>query len=232
MVGPDALTEVEDARRTGLSDHALVVLGRSEVALCLFGANKPSAGTIDLEGEKVAFASPKQAIRAGVAMMTEDRTRDGLVSDMPMRDNITLATPERTRRYGLLDRRRQRELVTGMVRQLDILPPNIDVLVKHMSGGNQQKVVLSKWLLANPRLLILDEPTRGVDMATRVDLYKMIDELARMGVGVLLISSDLTEVLGASDRVLVMREGVIVADLVSAQTSENEVLARSVGVAA
>lgn len=210
----------------------LVGSGRSELALCLFGANKPSAGTIELEGEKVAFASPKQAIRAGVAMMTEDRTRDGLVSDMPMRDNITLATLERTRRYGLLDRRRQRELVTGMVRQLDILPPNIDVLVKHMSGGNQQKVVLSKWLLANPRLLILDEPTRGVDMATRVDLYKMIDEFARTGVGVLLISSDLTEVLGASDRVLVMREGVIVADLVSAQTNENEVLARSVGVAA
>jgi ABC-type sugar transport system ATPase subunit len=208
----------------------LVGSGRSDVVLCVFGSHCPTAGTIALDGRPVAFHTPKQAIRAGVALLTENRKRDGLVAEMAVRDNSTLATLDQVRRRGFLDRRRQRELVGGMVRELDIKPPNIDLLVKHLSGGNQQKVVLSKWLLANPRVLILDEPTRGVDMTTRVDLYKLIDELARTGVGVLVISSDLSEVIGMTDRVLVMREGRLVGDFVTAETREDELLAASVGV--
>ena len=210
----------------------LVGSGRSEVALCLFGARRPTAGAVELDGRPVSFRSPRQAIRAGVALLTEDRKRDGLVVEMPIRDNSSLATLDRISRGGLLDRRRQRERVAGMVEKLEIKPPDIDVTVKHLSGGNQQKVVLSKWLLANPRLLILDEPTRGVDMTTRVDLYRMIDELARAGVGVLLISSDLSEILGVTDRTLVLREGRLAAELATAATDENEVLGYSVGVAA
>jgi ABC-type sugar transport system ATPase subunit len=210
----------------------LVGSGRSDVALCLFGARQPTAGTIELAGKAVSFRTPKQAIRAGIALLTEDRKRDGLVLSMPVRDNASLATMEQSSRYGLVDPRRQRARVKGIVEKLDILPRSIDTVVAHMSGGNQQKVVLSKWLLANPRVLILDEPTRGVDMATRVDLYRMIDDLARLGVGVLLISSDLTEVIGATDRILVMRQGRIVGEVASEATSEDEVLAYSVGVAA
>jgi ABC-type sugar transport system ATPase subunit len=210
----------------------LVGSGRSEVALCLFGAQHATSGTVELDGRPVSFGSPKAAIRAGVALLTEDRKRDGLVPAMPIRDNSSLATLRGMGRHGLVDRRRQRRLVEGMVDELDIRPPNIDVVVGHLSGGNQQKVVLSKWLLAKPRLLILDEPTRGVDMTTRVDLYRMIDALARTGVGVLLVSSDLTEVLGTTDRVLVLREGRLVAALDTAATSEDEVLGCSVGVAA
>ncbi len=210
----------------------LVGSGRSDVTLCLFGARRPTDGSVELDGREVSFQTPKEAIRAGVALLTEDRKRDGLVLEMSIRDNSSLATLDRMSRYGFLDRARQRELVEAKVRELAIKPPQIDLLVKHLSGGNQQKVVLSKWLLANPRLLILDEPTRGVDMTTRVDLYAMIDSLARTGVGVLLISSDLTEILGITDRVLVMREGRLVADLVTAETNEGELLGASVGVAA
>jgi ribose transport system ATP-binding protein len=119
-----------------------------------------------------------------------------------------------------------------MIERLGINPPRPEMPVRHLSGGNQQKVVLAKWLLTRPRVLILDEPTRGVDMATRVDIYRMIDELTREGVAILLISSDLAEVLGATDRVLVMRGGRLVAEVGSADTTEDEVLAHSVGVAA
>jgi ABC-type sugar transport system ATPase subunit len=210
----------------------LVGSGRSDVALSLFGAQHPSSGDIELGGRRVTFKSPKAAIKNGIALLTEDRRRDGLVVSMPIRDNSSLATLHDVGRHGFVDRGRQRELVGGMVERLEIKPPNIDAVVAHLSGGNQQKVVLSKWLLAKPRLLILDEPTRGVDMATRVDLYQLIDGLARTGVGVLLISSDLTEVLGMTDRVLVMREGHVVADLRTAGTNEDEILGYSVGVAA
>jgi ABC-type sugar transport system ATPase subunit len=210
----------------------LVGSGRSEIALSIFGATRPSAGEVRLEGRRVDFKSPKNAIRGGIALLTEDRKRDGLVAPMPIRDNSSLATLGRIRRHGVIDRGRQRTLVGEMVRELDIRPPNIDLVVSHLSGGNQQKVVLSKWLLANPRVLMLDEPTRGVDMTTRVDLYALIDGLAHAGVGILLISSDLGEVLGATDRVLVLHEGRLVADLDTARTSEDEILGYSVGVAA
>jgi ribose transport system ATP-binding protein len=210
----------------------LVGSGRSDVALTLFGARRPTSGSIQLDGRRVSFETPKQAIRAGVALLTEDRKRDGLVAEMSVRDNSSLATLHRVRNHGFVDRRRQRELVGGMVRELEIRAPSIDVVVRHLSGGNQQKVVLSKWLLANPRVLILDEPTRGVDMTTRVDVYNRIDQLTRIGIAVLFISSDLSEILGVTDRVLVMREGRLVADLVTAETSEHEILAASVGVAA
>jgi ABC-type sugar transport system ATPase subunit len=210
----------------------LVGSGRTEVAECLFGAERATAGEIRVDGKPVTLRTPKEAIAAGLALVTEDRKDTGLVLDMCVRDNAGLATMGKARRWGLLDRRRQGELVGEVVEELDIRPRGLDRPVRHLSGGNQQKVVLTKWLLSKPRVLILDEPTRGVDVATRVDLYRMIDGLTRTGLGVLLISSDLTEVLGASDRVLVMHEGRLVADLPSAETDEERLLAHSIGVAA
>jgi ABC-type sugar transport system ATPase subunit len=132
----------------------------------------------------------------------------------------------------LLDVGRQRKLIGAFVEKLDIRARGLGQPVRYLSGGNQQKVVLTKWLLAEPRVLILDEPTRGVDVATRVDLYQLVDGLTRSGLGVLFISSDLTEVLGATDRVLVMRHGRVVADLPSADTDEQTLLAHAIGVAA
>ncbi|MFC7584629.1 ATP-binding cassette domain-containing protein [Nonomuraea antimicrobica] len=145
---------------------------------------------------------------------------------MSVRDNIALTTLK----GPLIDLARQRDQIGGMIDRLGIRPAGCAPMsVEHLSGGNQQKAVLAKWLLRNPRVLLLDEPTRGVDMATRVEIYRMIDTLARDGVAVLLISSDLTEVIGASDRVLVMAHGRIVGELRSDQTSEDEVLAHSMG---
>ena len=209
----------------------LVGSGRTELARCLFGADPVSAGEATLAGERLRLASPADAIDAGIAFVTEDRARDGLVLKLPVRDNALLASMNAARRFGLLDRGRGDELVGGKVSQLDIRPPRPEILAQHLSGGNQQKVVLAKWLLTEPRLLILDEPTRGVDMATRVELYRMFDELTADGLGLLVITSDLTEVLGISDRVLVMREGRIEGEFRAADTDEEELLGCAIGVA-
>ncbi|GLW08885.1 ribose import ATP-binding protein RbsA 2 [Microtetraspora sp. NBRC 13810] len=197
----------------------LVGSGRSEMARCVFGAEPATSGT-------GAYRSPAEAIAAGLALVTEDRKRSGLVLGMSVRDNIALTTL----RGPLIDMGRQRRDVAGMVDRLSIQPPQCASMpVVRLSGGNQQKAVLAKWLLAEPRVLLLDEPTRGVDMATRVEIYRMIDGLARSGIGVLLISSDLTEVMGATDRVLVMAEGRITGELRSDRTTEDEILAYSMG---
>jgi ABC-type sugar transport system ATPase subunit len=210
----------------------LVGSGRSEVAECLFGSTPPISGEIFLGGKQVRLRSPKEAINAGIALVTEDRKRTGLVLGLSVRDNASLATMRKFRRRGLIDRARQDSAINDMSDKLDVRPRDVGRPVGQLSGGNQQKVVLSKWLLAKPKVLILDEPTRGVDVSARVDLYRLIDELTRAGLGVLMISSDLSEILGMSDRVLVMHEGRIAAELMAADTNEEELLAYSIGVAA
>jgi ABC-type sugar transport system ATPase subunit len=206
----------------------LVGSGRSELARCVFGARRAATGQVRTAGGAGDFRTPAAAIAAGLALVTEDRAGSGLVSEMNVLDNISLTTWHSHSRGPLIDAARQRRDVAGMVQQLDIRPPHCESMrVANLSGGNQQKVVLAKWLSVGPRVLILDEPTRGVDMATRVDIYRMVDLLARQGLGVLLISSDLTEVIGASDRLLVMNAGRLTGELDSARTTEDEVLAYS-----
>ncbi|MFD7896726.1 sugar ABC transporter ATP-binding protein [Streptomyces sp. NPDC059743] len=223
---------------TGL--FGLVGSGRSELARCVFGAEPAYAGSVTASGstsESVSasdgaqlFRSPREAIAAGLALVTEDRKRTGLVLGLTTAENIGLTTLRTTTRGPLLDTGRRRREVTAMVERLDIRPAHCAKLpVRTLSGGNQQKAVLAKWLLTGPRVLLLDEPTRGVDMATRAEIYRMLDELARAGMAVLLISSDLTEVLGATDRVLVMREGRLTAELPSDRTTEDTVLAHAIG---
>ncbi|MEU3184081.1 sugar ABC transporter ATP-binding protein [Streptomyces sp. NPDC006923] len=217
---------------TGL--FGLVGSGRSELARCVFGAEPARSGSVRAAGsETERFRSPREAIAAGLALVTEDRKRTGLVLGLTTAENIGLATLRTATRGPLLDTGRRRRDVAAMVERLDIRPAHSAKLpVRALSGGNQQKAVLAKWLLTGARVLLLDEPTRGVDMATRAEIYRMLDELARGGMAVLLISSDLTEVLGATDRVLVMREGRITADLPSDRTTEDTVLAHAIGHAA
>lgn len=219
---------------TGL--FGLVGSGRSELARCVFGAEPARSGTVRAPGgdsDTVRFRSPREAIAAGLALVTEDRKRTGLVLGLSTADNIGLTTLRTTTRGPLLDTARRRHDVVAMVDRLDIRPAHCAKLpVRTLSGGNQQKAVLAKWLLTGPRVLLLDEPTRGVDMATRAEIYRMLDRLARDGMAILLISSDLTEVLGATDRVLVMHEGRITAELASEGTTEDTVLAHAIGHAA
>ena len=232
---PGEFTDVSLALHAGeiVGLFGLVGSGRSELAQCLFGATPAAAGELRLDGRPVRFRSPKQAVAAGMALVTEDRKRTGLVPGMSVRDNIALTTMHTTTRAGLIDTGRRKRAVTGMIKRLDIQPPHCAAMpVATLSGGNQQKAVLAKWLLRDPKVMILDEPTRGVDMATRVDLYGIVDGLARAGLAVLLISSDLTEVLGASDRVLVMNEGRITGELDPDHTTEDQVLAYAMGQAA
>jgi ribose transport system ATP-binding protein len=204
----------------------LVGSGRSELAETVFGARRPVGGQINLGGQPLRARTPKAALRRRMALVTEDRGHTGLVLGMSVRDNVILATMK----GPLLRMRRASARAAQRIEQLSIKPADCAARpVWQLSGGNQQKVVLAKWLEVAPQVLLLDEPTRGVDMATRIDIYRMVDSLARSGMGILLISSDLTEAIGASDRLLVMREGTMAAELDPASVTEEEVLAYSIG---
>jgi len=218
------------ARGEILGVFGLVGSGRSQVAKCIFGADLISSGQIRLGENILRLKSPHDAVQAGIALLTEDRKRDGLVMSCSICDNGSLATMDLVSRWSILDIRHRDARVQGKVQELNIHPPQINRLVQQLSGGNQQKVVLAKWLLAEAKVLILDEPTRGVDIATKVEIYHIISDLAERGVGILLISSELPEILGMSDRVLVMRQGHLVGEFPRAQASEESLLACAAGV--
>jgi ribose transport system ATP-binding protein len=209
--------------------YGLVGSGRTEVARCIFGADRLATGEMRMLGRALRPRSPRDALRAGIAMLTEDRIGDGLILGLSIRDNVSLASFPAMSRWGMLDRHRQGALVTAKVRELDVRPPDIERLVRVLSGGNQQKVVLAKWLLTRARVLLLDEPTRGVDIAAKKEIYATIADLATRGMGILLISSELPEVLGMCDRTLVMREGRLVGEFARQEATEERILARAAG---
>jgi ABC-type sugar transport system ATPase subunit len=202
----------------------LVGSGRTQVARCIFGADPVSSGQIYLKGRVFRPRNPHAAVTAGIAFLTESRKQDGLVMSCTLTDNVSLASLEQVSRWRVLNHRRQIDQTRAKVRELNIRPPRINRLVRQLSGGNQQKVVFAKWLLAQAEILILDEPTRGVDVATKVEIYQIIRALAEQGVSVLLISSEMPEILGMCDRVLVMREGRLAGELSKAQASEEGLL--------
>ena len=227
-------------RDIGFSVHAgeivgmfgLVGSGRTDVAKALFGATPAQSGEIRIGGALVRIATPRDAVRSGIALVTEDRKRDGLALDLDLIDNAGLATMGDVATFGVLDRRRRAEIVRAKLDELAVRPRGTTRPVRQLSGGNQQKVVLAKWLLLKgTRVFIFDEPTRGVDIATKVEIYRMMAELADAGMAVLLISSELPEILGMSDRVLVMRGGALVADLPRAALSMETVFAHAAGIA-
>jgi ribose transport system ATP-binding protein len=209
--------------------YGLVGSGRTEVARCIFGADRSGSGEIRVMDRVLHPRSPRDALRAGIAMLTEDRIGDGLIVGLSIRDNVSLASFPALSRMGMIDRRQQGEVVRTKVRELDVRPPDIERLVSKLSGGNQQKVVLAKWLLTNARILLLDEPTRGVDVAAKKEIYATIADLAARGMGILLISSELPEILGMCDRTLVMREGRLVGEFTHAEATEERVLASAAG---
>jgi ABC-type sugar transport system ATPase subunit len=232
LAKPGSFSEVSFSLRRGevLGMFGLVGSGRTQVARCIFGAEPFAAGEIRLDGVPIHPRSPREAVKAGIALLTEDRKRDGLVLICTIRDNASMASFESLSRWGVIDRRAQEAKVQQKVRELDIRPPILDRLARQLSGGNQQKLVLAKWLMTQARVLILDEPTRGVDVATKVEIYQIIGDLASQGMGILLISSELPEILGMCDRALVMRNGGIVAEFTRTEASEEKLLAAAAGV--
>lgn len=211
--------------------YGLVGSGRTEVARCIYGADRTTTGTVRVNDRLVNPPSPSAALKSGIALLTEDRTRDGLVLFLSTLLNAGMASSKNLTRLGVVNVRKQRENVTDMVRALNVRPPRLGLSVASLSGGNQQKVVFAKWLLVHAPVLILDEPTRGVDVGTKNEIYGIIRRLAEQGVAIVLISSEMPEVLGLSDRILVMREGRIVDECAKAEASEERLLSSAAGVA-
>ncbi|HEX7815825.1 sugar ABC transporter ATP-binding protein [Dyella sp.] len=205
----------------------LMGAGRTELARLLFGLSKPKAGRILLDGKPLHLHAPAQAIGAGMGFVTEDRKGQGLVLDLSLRENISLArVPSR---FGLIDRRRERMQSRQLIEQLHIRTRDMELDVRALSGGNQQKVVLAKWLALQPRVLLLDEPTRGVDIGGKAEIYQIINRLAAQGVAIVMVSSELPEVLAMSDRILVMHEGRATALLDAASATQEQVMHAATG---
>ncbi|RKR87620.1 monosaccharide ABC transporter ATP-binding protein (CUT2 family) [Micromonospora pisi] len=202
----------------------LVGSGRSELLECIYGARRSQSGTVTMNGRALRPGSVGAAVRAGMGMAPEERKSQALLLGEPIYRNVTLATFSRYARLGFTDAGKELAEAEGIAEALELRPRDVRRAVRTLSGGNQQKVVVGRWLLGDTRLLLLDEPTRGVDVGARAELYQVIRSLAARGVGVLLVSSEVPEVLGLADRVLVMREGRVVREALAGELDEDTVL--------
>ncbi|ADK82183.1 sugar ABC transporter ATP-binding protein [Sediminispirochaeta smaragdinae] len=222
----DYIKDVNFTLRKGevLGFAGLVGAGRSETIRAIFGADKLNAGEIYVNGKIQKIRSPRNAILAGIGVCPEDRKEQGLVLDRSIRENLTIPILHNLAKLGVISRRNERQIARQAVEKQRIKTPSIDKVAVELSGGNQQKVILGRWLLANLRVLILDEPTKGIDVGTKAEIYQMICDLAKSGLGVIFISSELPEVVNVSDRVIVMREGRITGELKRKELSEENVL--------
>jgi ABC-type sugar transport system ATPase subunit len=223
---PPAVQEVSFEIHAGeiLGLAGVLGSGRSEVARAVFGADRRTAGDVLLDGAELRARSPRQAIRQGVVMLPEDRKSQGLFMLRSIADNITLAHLSDVSQIGVVRAGTERERVGELVKRMDVRAPSSRARVNTLSGGNQQKVLFARWLFRRPRVLMIDEPTRGVDVGAKVAIYELIRDLAQQGIAILLISSEHEEVLGLAHRVLVMRAGRIVAELDQDTMSEDALL--------
>jgi len=208
----------------------LVGAGRTELARVLFGLTPADRGRILLRGEAVTIGSPAEAVARGIAYVPEDRRRHGVILDMPVDANVTLAILKRVASgIGLIDCERERRIAGEFVKRLGIKTPSVATVVGNLSGGNQQKVALARWLAAEPAVIILDEPTQGVDVGAKSEIHRLMGELARGGLAIVMISSELPEILGMSDRIAVMHDGRIVGELDRAGATQERVLELALG---
>ncbi|MGE5582325.1 MAG: sugar ABC transporter ATP-binding protein [Bacillota bacterium] len=211
LVKKGVLEDISFTLRSGeiLGISGLVGAGRTELARMIFGADPFDSGEILIDGNPVSLQSTSDAVKAGIAMAPEDRKLQGLVLGMSIRKNITMANLFRMNRFGFIKMKEEFKIAADLVDKFSIRTPSVDREVIYLSGGNQQRVVIAKWLATNPKVLILDEPTRGIDVNAKAEIYGLMCDLVRNGVGILMISSELPEILAMSDRVLVMHEGRI-----------------------
>lgn len=208
----------------------LIGAGRTELVSALFGDKSIDSGKVMYRGKEISIRSPLDAVRSGFGFATEDRKHSGLVLDMNVTQNTTLPSLNKVSRYGFIRRGMENKIVQDQVKQLQIKAHRMDRPVKHLSGGNQQKVVLAKWLVAETDLFFLDEPTRGIDVGARSEIYSMISELAKRGKGVIVISSELPELIGLCSRIIVMHQGQVTGVMDHEQASEERIMALATGV--
>ena len=202
----------------------LVGAGRSEMARAIFGLDPEATGAVRIAGEQLKLGSVKNALRAGVGMVPEDRKRQGCVLGMSCRENVSMAILDRLGQIGLLDQKQEKAIAADHIDQLRVKTASMDASVNSLSGGNQQKIVIAKWLARGGKLLIVDEPTRGVDVGAKAAIHALLDELAGKGLAIMLISSELPEVLNLSHRIMVMRDGQLVGELAREDASQEAVL--------
>ena len=202
----------------------LVGAGRTEIARMIFGADQPQSGRIFLDGNPVDVRSPRNAIDRGICLLTEDRKNQGLILGMRVRENVTLPSLKDFCTWAFVRTNKERARVSEFVDDLRIKTPSVEEVVQNLSGGNQQKVVLAKWLLTRAKLIIFDEPTRGIDVGAKREIYTLMGRLLKQGLGILMISSELPEVLGMADRVLVMAEGRIQGELSRQEATQEKIM--------
>ena len=207
----------------------LVGAGRTETARVIFGADRLTSGSIEVFGKPVTIRSPQEAIKHGIGLVTEDRKQQGLVLGMAVRENNTLANLDILSILGFIKRGEENKVAEKYKNDLSIKTPSIEQAVQNLSGGNQQKVVLAKWLFTGSKILIFDEPTRGIDVGAKSEIYKLMNALAAQGVAIIMISSELPEVLGMSDRILVMHEGTIAGELSRAEATQEKIMHLATG---
>ncbi len=232
VLDAEGLREGSKLRNASVKVHAgeivglagLLGSGRSEVARAVFGADAMDSGKVSIGGKEVHFRVPEDAIRAGIGFCSEDRKVDGIIPDLSVRENLTLAALPTLTHSGIVDRKKQEEIVDRFIQRLGIKTSGPEQKMRELSGGNQQKVLLARWLCLNPRLLLLDEPTRGIDVGAKGEIQKLIEELAESGMGVLLISSELEEIIEGSDHVVVLRDGATVTELSRAEINQDAIL--------
>ena len=233
LTRPGAFTDIGFTVNAGeiVGLAGLVGAGRTEVARAIFGADAYTAGSVSVDGEQLRVGSISQAIGRGVALVPEDRQDQGLVLPLSVQTNLTLPTVGTLARGGIRSARREREVASGLMERLGVRAASPDLPAQSLSGGNQQKLVIGKWLAKTPRVLVLDEPTRGVDVGAKAEIYRLIRQLAGEGMATLLVSSELPEVLTLSDRILVMRAGRIAGELSRADATEEKILTLALGAA-
>jgi ABC-type sugar transport system ATPase subunit len=208
----------------------LMGAGRTELALSLFGCyHGYSQGTLCVDGRPLNPRNPRDAIKAGISYLSEDRKRFGLVLGMDIQDNVTITSLDKISKWGIVNSAQKASAANKVIRDMLIKTPSSEQVVKALSGGNQQKVVLGKWLMTKPKILILDEPTRGIDVGAKYEIYKIINKLVREGVAVVVISSELSEILGICDRILVMRGGEMVKELENKDVTQETVMFYATG---
>ncbi|NBI78550.1 ATP-binding cassette domain-containing protein [Anaerotruncus colihominis] len=216
-----------------LGFSGLMGAGRTEIMRCIFGLDRPDSGAIYLSGQKLEVRCPLDAIKAGIAMVSEDRRREGIIPHMTVRENTTLAALPWISRFGWIDTKKDLSIAQEYIDSLNVKTPSTEQLIMNLSGGNQQKVCLAKWLNRNPKVVILDEPTRGIDVGAKAEIHRLIDRLTKQGIAVIMISSELPEIIGACDRIVVLYEGRMMKEYLSdSRVTQEQIMKSAAGLSA
>jgi ribose transport system ATP-binding protein len=231
-IGNELVSDISFDLRRGeiLGITGLVGAGRTELAQTLYGVHPWKTGRVVLKGEEVRFKNPRQASAKGIYYMTEDRKKNGLVMVMDVLNNTSLSSLDKLSRFGRIDRGREREAANAFAARINIRMASLNQTARFLSGGNQQKVILAKALMTEPEVLILDEPTRGIDVGAKKEIYALINNLKERGKGVIIISSEMPEILGISDRILVMSDGGKKGELSREEATQEKIMERIMSV--